>query len=206
MTVTAVAEGKADESEAFYARCVDAWGQLFDAAKAKNELDFAFALFPEFRGMQSVGWNTANDALTGLADYLEVIEKLEWSRGRIRVCLALYNHLFEASGLYEIPKNMLNIIEAGYFQMQPFRHIVRENRVTGQAISPNAKAVMQELLGHAKRLGFDQLVDLIATSFNAAVRHGYAHADYVVLNEAIRFPQRNGGGRSSSPVEISFYC
>lgn len=181
------------EVEAFRDECFAAWRRLFSAARARNELAFAFSLSPEFRGMQDAGWNTAFDALAGVHDYLDVIARLEWGRPRVRVCLALYNHIFEASGLYEVPKNLMNVIETGYLRVQPFSHLVRQDRARGQAIAPNAKAIMHEVLGQAERLGFGELQDIISSSFNADIRHGYAHADYVIVDDGVRFPRRNGG-------------
>ena len=46
-------------NSAFYEKAKFALTKLFDSAKARNELHFAFSLAPEFRGLQDAGWNTA---------------------------------------------------------------------------------------------------------------------------------------------------
>ncbi len=43
----------------FFEKADRALRDLFEKARAANELHFAFALFPEFRGLQDSGWNTA---------------------------------------------------------------------------------------------------------------------------------------------------
>jgi hypothetical protein len=50
------------ENEKFFEKSERAFRDLFDRARAKNELHFTLSLNPEFRGEQDVGWSTADDA------------------------------------------------------------------------------------------------------------------------------------------------
>ena len=88
----------------FHDRCRSSWIELFDVAKDKEELQFALALSPEFRGMQDPGWSTAEEASRALDQYLDLLVSLEPAPARTRIALSLYSHLSEASGLYEVPK------------------------------------------------------------------------------------------------------
>src|SRR6266567_6286505 len=95
----------------FYEKMDRALRDLFKKAQAAQELHFAMALMPEFRGMQDGGWSTAEDAVQAYNDYGGLIERLPKGPLRIRVALALYNHVAESSGLFEVPKKLLLTIE-----------------------------------------------------------------------------------------------
>jgi hypothetical protein len=65
--------------------------------------------------------------------------------------------------------------------------------------------VIKDLIGHAAELGFDELAEVFRDAFNADVRNGYAHADYVVWNDGLRLPKRNGGDARCIPWD-EFYA
>jgi hypothetical protein len=186
--------------EAYTARCVAAWRELFSAAKDKEEMQYAMALNPEFRGMQDAGWSTAEDASRALDQYLELLERLEDSPIKVRLALSLYSHLSEASGFYEVPKNMMRVASGESYNLWPFQHLVARHAASGAIIAPNANKVMKDLLGHAEELGLEGLKGVILETFDPDLRNGYAHADYIIWNDGIRLRKRNGGG----PSVVSF--
>jgi len=88
----------------FYEKAKQAFQKLFDSAKARNELHFAFSLSAEFRRPQDAGWNTAMEAQVAFRQYSEFLRANPDDAFKARVALAFYCHLAEASGLYEVPK------------------------------------------------------------------------------------------------------
>ena len=182
-------------------RCQSSWNELFNAAKEREELQFAFALYPEFRGMQSPGWSTAEEASRALKQYLDLLNSLESTPIRARIALSLYSHLSEASGLYEVPKNMMRIASGEDYNLWPFQHLTAHHQAAGAAISPNANRVMKDLLGHAHELQLEKLKSLIVETFDPDLRNAYAHADYIIWNDGIRLRKRNGGLPSVVPYE-----
>jgi hypothetical protein len=186
--------------EAYAARCTAAWQELFFAARGKEEMQFAMALNPEFRGMQDAGWSTAEEASRALDQYLEILEKMPSSPIKVRLALSLYSHLSEASGFYEVPKNMMRIASGEDYNVWPFRHLVARHAESGAIIAPNANKVMKDLLGHAQELGLQRLKAVIIETFDPDLRNGYAHADYIIWNDGIRLRKRNGG----YPFVVSF--
>lgn len=151
--------------------------------------------------MREVGWNTAHEASRAVQQFGDLIRALRVENPvRVRVGLSLYSHLAEAAGYYEVPKNMLNIAGGGYWSMYPFRELVDIHKHTGDAIAPNASRVLKDLIGHAATLGFVDLCEVITEAFDFDLRNGYAHADYIVWNDGIRLPRRNGG-----PAKIVSY-
>lgn len=177
----------------FYAKIEKDFRNLFDTARGKHELHFAMALMPEMRGMQGAGWNTAADTQHSFDEYIEFLEKQEDGRMKYRVALSFYCHIAEASGFYEVPKNMLRIAGGQSHMLWPFMDIVQAHKQTGDRIAPNANKVLKDLAGHAKELGFDELAEVFRDAFDPDVRNGYAHADYIVWNDGLRLPKRNGG-------------
>jgi len=190
------------ENERFYEKAGTAFRGLFHAARARNELHFALSLNPEFRGMRDPGWSSAHDAEAAYEDYEAFINEGEASRLKVRVALAFYCHLAEASGFYEIPKNMLRVAEGQLYNMQPFRDLVEVNRQTGNRIAPNANKVIRDLAGHAENLGFHQLAEVFRDAFDPEIRNGYSHADYVVWVNSLRLGLRLGPLRELSYVEF----
>ena len=186
---------------AFIERCNSSWNELFDAAKSKDELQFALALNPEFRGMQDSGWSTTEESWRALGEYLALLENLENTPLKVRIALSLYSHPSEASGLYEVPKNMMRIASGEDYNLWPFQHLVGRHKLAGAAISPNANKVMKDLLGHADELELENVMALILDTFDFALRNGYAHADYIIWNDGIRLRKRNGGHPSIVPFE-----
>jgi hypothetical protein len=178
----------ANPNEQFYAKADRAFRNLFDAARAKHELHFAMALMPEMRGLQDAGWNTAAETQHAFDEYLDFLGKQQDGRMKCRVALSFYCHIAEASGFYEVPKNMLRIAGGQSHVLWPFMDLVQAHKQTGDRIAPNANKVLKDLAGHAKDLRLDELAEVFRDAFDPDVRNGYAHADYVVWNDGLRLP------------------
>jgi hypothetical protein len=178
------------QNEAFFERAERAFRQLFDAAKAKNELDFAFALEPEERGYQNPGWSSAAETFIAFDDYLEYLKSGEMTRFKFRVALSFYCHLSEASGFYEVPKKLLLVSEGDPYFRKAFDSIVERHRKTGNAMIPNASKVFRDLVGHAKNLGLDELAEVFQEAFDPHLRNAYAHANYILRPSEIRIKDK----------------
>jgi hypothetical protein len=187
-------ETKPDVNAPFYEKMERTLKEVFEKAKANNELHFAMALMPEMRGMQDGGWNTAEEASDAYSQFCALLDKLAADDiVRVRVLLALYLHTAECSGFYEVPKKMLLTSEGKGNNYLPFQKLVKKNRKTGQAIAPNANAIMKDLMGHSWLLGFRELSEVFEEAFDADVRNAIAHADYTIAKDGFRLRRRNGG-------------
>jgi len=182
------------ENDIFLKKAHDALYKVFEQAQSKDEVQFALAMFPEMRGSQAAGWNTAPECQNAYNDYLQHYDQLEdGSRIKTRISLALYCHLAEAGGFYEIPKNMMNVCDGTGFRIRPFDHLVDIHKITGERIAPSATRIMKDLMGHAKIIEATDLSEVFRDLVNADIRNGFAHADYIIAHDGIRFPKRNGG-------------
>jgi hypothetical protein len=96
------------QDESFLRRAERAFDSLFADAREKSEIDFVLALNPEFRGVQAVGWSSAEEVLRAIEDFSTFLNNGSIPiRLRIRSALGFYCNLCEASGLYEVPKNLI---------------------------------------------------------------------------------------------------
>lgn len=181
------------ENQGFFAKTEASLRELFERARSSNELQFAFSLMAEFRGARGPGWNTAVEAHRAFDEYLAFLNEGELTPLKARVALAFYCHVAEASGFYEVPKNMLRVAEGGFYNLWPFQELAEVHRRTGNVIAPNANKVIRDLAGHAESIGLHSLAEVFRDAFDGDIRNGYAHADYIVWEDGIRLPKRNGG-------------
>lgn len=188
------AEEKGDPNREFYEIAELALRDLFERAKATNELQFAMALMPEIRGAQDAGWSTAHESVEAFDEFGEHLRSIGTDkRVRVRIALAFYNHVSEGAGFYEIPKKLLLTIEGKGNNIIPFQDLVEQHRVTGENISPNSNRIFKDLIGHSTELGLEKLAETFAGAFDPDVRNAVAHADYIVWQNGLRIRRRNGG-------------
>jgi Valyl tRNA synthetase tRNA binding arm len=183
-----------EPNQEFYDKAIRALRELFEKAKAKQELHFVMALMPEFRGVQDAGWNTGEEAIHAFDQFSNLLKKLDKNDpARVRVFLAFYMHVAEGAGFYEIPKKLLLTIEGRGNNILPFQSLVKTHQETGARIAPNANAIMRDLVGCADSLGLGELSEVFRDAFDADVRNAIAHADYILAPDGMRLRRRNGG-------------
>src|SRR5437899_1403444 len=73
---------RAAENGRFFEKIERALRDLFERARARNELHFAFSLNPEFRGEQGPGWSTADDAHMAFGSGSATVDFRERCRGQ----------------------------------------------------------------------------------------------------------------------------
>ena len=169
-----------EENQKYYERLEICLRGLFDRAREANELHFACSLSPEFRGAQDVGWNTAHEAVVAFDEYTKFINEIPFSALKARIALSFYTHLSEASGFYEILKNMLRVAGGEAYSIWPFMRLVEKHKTTGARAAPNANKIIRDLVGHAETIGLSELASCIREAYDPDLRNGYAHADYII--------------------------
>jgi len=181
------------DTQHFIDKTEEAFRELFDAARIKNELHFAFSLAPEFRGEEGPGWCTWEETNRAFDEYLEFINQKPTTSFRIRVALGFYCHLAEASGFYEAPKNLLRVAGGEEHRLWPFLELNRKHAETGKVIAPNANRIFWDLIGHSKSLGFEKLSEVFRDAFDSDIRNAYSHADYIIWTDGLRIRNQAGG-------------
>lgn len=167
---------------------------LYTFARQMNELDFAISLAGEFRGAQDAGWATT---ITAREVFNEITAHFQTrgnrSRAELRVILLLYCQLAEAGGIYESLKNVLGVITLKPYLLWPFKDLVRIKRAQNRVTGPNANATFRSLATTAKAVGLIKLSELLEVAFMDDLRNGITHTDYVIWDDGVRLPGRNGG-------------
>lgn len=167
---------------------------LIALARRTNELDLWGCVNDEMRGMRDAGWSTAITAR-------EVFEELHTlgnagrrlERHEVRQVLCLYMQLSEAGGVYEGLRSMMAIAKLKPYSMWPFHDLVQRRGNPRRAIGPNANAMFKALASEARDIGMVKLSELLEIAFRDDIRNGIAHADYILWDDGLRLPQRNGG-------------
>ena len=186
--------------EIFLQKAESEFKSLFTRAKSKNELHFAFSLAPEFRPYAT---NTAYDTKSAIEDYIEFLNKNEKSPIQPRIALALYSHLSEASGFWEIPKNLLSVSAGNSYSFMPFFELVQKYGSAEGSIAPNSNKIMRSLMKYSDSLGFPELAVVFKEAFDSDLRNGYAHADYALLSSGVCVGQRYKKERIISWLEFN---
>ena len=182
-----------EETTTYIKKAEKVFRELFETARAKNELHFALCLAPEFRGEQGPGWCTWEETNRAFDEYAEFINQKPTTSFRIRVALSFYCHLAEASGFYETPKNLLRVAGGEEHRLWPFLKLNKRHSKTGEVIAPNANRIFKDLIGHAELLGMRELSEVLRDAFDSDIRNGYAHADYIIWDDGIRLRRQAGG-------------
>lgn len=161
---------------------VKAWAaldNLFERARAKDELNFALSLSGEFKAYT---YTSAMESQHAFRDFDEFMA-LDQFRGRpirLRVAFSYYLYTAESAGLWCIPMAVMGVLAGSHYNIEPFNRWVRKDKATGQNVGPNANKVMNALESAAMDLGLTDLGEVFRDAFDNDLRNGIAHSDYVV--------------------------
>lgn len=152
---------------------------LFEFARAKDELNFALSLSGEFKAYT---YTSAMESQRAFRDFDEFMA-LDQFRGRpirLRVAFSYYLYIAESAGLWCIPMAVMGVLAGGYYNIEPFNRWVRKDKATGQNVGPNANKVMSALERAATDLGLTNLAEVFHDAFDNDLRNSIAHSDYAV--------------------------
>ncbi len=178
----------------FLKKATEALGELFRRAQGKDELNFAISLAPEFRAYTRTSAIDAHAAFDEYVNFLQ-LEEFVKQNIRTRVMLQFYCHVAEAEGFWGVPMCLLGVLEGQQYNLRPFGHTVRDHKITGQSVAPNANVVMQTLAGCADSLGLKALAGVFRDAFDADIRNDFAHADYALSSDGLRVRGRHDKAR-----------
>jgi len=88
---------------------------------------------------------------------------------------------------------MLAIAKLKPYSMWPFRDLVQRRGAPVRIIGPNANATFKALATDAREIGMVRLSELLEVTFRDDIRNGIAHTDYILWDDGLRLPRRNGG-------------
>jgi hypothetical protein len=178
----------------FLNKAIIAVNDLFLKAKATNHVQFLMSATPNSREIEDPQWDRyegLSQAYDDFSSYMKRVTALHIKhkvvpRIDIRIGLGFYCHLGEATSFYVIIKNMMLVAEGKDFSWEPFKHLV----ITGKqkSIPPGQGKILKDLISHSRRLKLRDLEESLENLFNAEMRNGYSHADYIICEDGIHFP------------------
>jgi hypothetical protein len=167
---------------------VDAAGildQLFNKAREADEFEYVCALL-RIRGMEDEGWDPLEETQRLYEDIGSLMEAPLNDHARIRLGLLLYSHLTEVDAIYIILANMVEITAGKRCVMNPFDDLYRTQGSFADRIPPSARRVVNRLKERATERGCYDLVQLLDSFFNDAVRNAFFHSDYILHEDEFR--------------------
>lgn len=181
-----------DENREFLHKAKSAFRELFVRAKQADELNFAASLSPEFRPYRQ---NSAVDAQYAFSDYASFLSRNVEPDVRPRAALAFYAHLAEASGFWEVVKNLIGVAQGQKFNVMPFAQFTAKYGASQGSPIPNANKLMRSLVKSSTEAGFLDLASTFSGAFDADLRNAFAHADYCLAKEGVFVQSRYGQER-----------
>lgn len=183
--------------------------RLFNKAREEDEFEYICALL-RIRGMEDEGWDPLEETQRLYDDVGSLMEAPLNPYAQIRLGLLLYSHLTEVDAIYMILANMVEITAGERCVMNPFDDLYRTRGGTfGDRIPPSARAVVERLKERAAQRGCTELVELLNSFFNDAVRNAFFHSDYILHEDEFRsrearFIDENNVRTSSLKLDVIF--
>lgn len=176
--------------------------EVFERAREADEFEYACALL-RVRGMEGPGCDRLEETASLFNDIGSLLEAPLNDYARVRLGLLLYSHLTEVDAIYEILVNMVEITAGERYSMDPFGDLYRPaDRLRYEQRPPSAQRVVERLREKATARAFDEIVALLDSFFNDAVRNAFFHSDYVLYGDEFRSREATfvgaGAVRSSS--------
>jgi hypothetical protein len=176
-----------DENDRIFERLSPALIELYDSARAKNELDFVRTIAVDLWNNGTADTSIAAEAQMTFNDYMMYLDQVDFTRINLRIMLGFYCQLARSVGYYEVIGNLLGIVGGERFREWPFADLPPGPTVT------NYGSVLRVLADQAALYGRTELAGLLTSAFNEELVSGYERADLLVRDDGIHLLHKNGG-------------
>jgi hypothetical protein len=147
--------------------------RLLDAALAADEFEYCCALLRP-RGIEPAGWDSLAESNVLVQQILSVASAPIQDDLRVRLSLFLYCHTTEMDSLYDVPMNLLRIVEGHRWSGSPFHR--------GSKAEPKYPSEKVGLISAvATSVGHTELGDFYEWMLVRQVRNAFFHSDYSLL-------------------------
>jgi len=157
---------------------------LFEAAKAKDEFEFACALL-RVRGMESAGWDPFIETSYLVEDLMGLIGAPLRGHTKVRLGLLLYSHLTEVKAIYSVLANLSRVINGERYALDPFLDATPKNK-KGEPLFLSTPATVEALRGMLDEAGHAPVAELFDWFFVSGIRNAFSHADYTLHQDKFR--------------------
>jgi hypothetical protein len=163
----------------------EALEQLFQAAKARDEFAYVFAILGINSGMEDAGWQPIAETFQVFQDLASLIATPLNPHTKTRLALLMYCQITEADYPYHVIYNMLISIEG---KSPPGVFNFLDQYQNGRP--PSAKAKVRKICEKAKNLKQENIDAIFKSIFNEKIRNAVSHADYILFNKELRLKHK----------------
>ena len=159
--------------------------ELFQAAKAKDEFAYIFALLGINSGMEDAGWQPIAETFMLYRDFAALSNAPLLDHTKMRLLLTAYCQITEANYPYHVLYNMLLSIE-GKSPPKLFNFL---DKYRGP-VPPAVKEKVKEISDKAIALNHAKIKTILDETFNVQIRNAVSHADYILYQNEFRLKHR----------------
>jgi hypothetical protein len=178
--------------------------ELFEAAKAKDEFEFACTLL-RVRGVEGAGWDPFGETHQLVEDLISIINAPLVPHTKVRLGLLLYSHLTEVGATHDMLANLTRVIAGERYIIDPFLDRYPRNRKGEPQFfsTPGKVRALREMLDSVNH---SPVVETLDWFFHASVRNTFVHADYTLHDDQFRSRSewfvRDGVRTSELPLDV----
>jgi hypothetical protein len=155
---------------------------FFSLAKQKCEFEFIFSLL-RFKGLSGPGWDTFETLQEAHKAFYKISKKFHNNNFiETQYSLLLYGLILEASELYEILANLINVIDGNRFIVKTYYPDYTDDKGKTRSQSPADK--MAQLKKMAKKVKLE--LDIFDEFFDNRLRNSIFHSDYTIWGNEVR--------------------
>jgi hypothetical protein len=159
--------------------------RLFQAACARDELAFLFAVLGIDSGMEDAGWQPIGEAQAFVQDLLGLINGPLHQHAKVRTALLLYCHIIDANFIYHCLYNLLLTVE-GQAPPKVFSFLDKYKNGIPPSVSVKISEIKAKAIEH-KFLDINAIFDQIV---RPEIRDAFSHSDYVLFEDELRLKYR----------------
>lgn len=161
-----------------YLNCLE---PLFTKAKEKDEFHFILTLI-RVKQLEDAGWDAFETIQDVFESYSDIKGKIKHNGDSLaHYSLFLYGLTIEASELYEIMANLLNILDGKEYRVDNFPDTVLSD---GRRIPQNPLNKINHLKSRAKKHGID--LSFFEEFIDTQLRNAVFHSDYSIYGKEVR--------------------
>jgi hypothetical protein len=160
-------------------------GRLFQAARARDELAFLFAILGINSGTEDAGWQPIGEMQVFAQDLLGLINGPLHQHAKVRMALLLYCHVIEANFVYDCLYNLLLTVE-GREPPKVFGFLDKYKN----GIPPSVSAKIADVKAKAIEQKFSDINVVFDQIIRPEIRNAFLHSDYVLFGDELRLKHR----------------
>src|SRR6266566_354700 len=155
--------------------------RLFQAARARDEFAFLFAVLGMDSGMEEAGWQPIGEAQAFVQDLLGLINGPLHQHAKVRTGLLLYCHIIEANFIYHCLYNLLLTVE-GQAPPKVFSFLDKYKNGIPPGVPVKIGEIKAKAIEH-KFLDINAIFDQIV---RPEIRDAFLHSDYILIEDELR--------------------